>query len=149
MIELTRDGESKDGTHGTFELDGKLWHSLEQPNLNNKPFRSCVPQGEYELVPYSSIKYGPCYVMVNEDLNVYHSKNSPGRPDEGRYKCLFVHRGNYVRNFQGCTGAGEGFIPGLEDGEDMITNTRVSCETVNEAVKQEGSLKLLIKHEVD
>ena len=100
MITLTRDDDSKAGTHGTMELGGAVFHTLEQPDLGNMPFESCVPQGEYELVPFSSNRYGACYVMVNEDLNVYHSKNSPGRPDNGRFKCLFVHKGNYVRNFQ-------------------------------------------------
>jgi hypothetical protein len=106
MIELIRDDKSRTGQHGTFELNGDLWHSLEQPDLGNLPFRSCVPLGEYELHPFDSPKYGPTFIMVNEDLNVWEFEDSAGRPDDGRYLCLFVHRGNYVRIFQGCSGAG-------------------------------------------
>ncbi len=145
MIELVRDARSTAGTHGTFELAGRTWHSLEQPDLGNKPFHSCVPQGEYDLRPFTSPKYGECFIMVNEDLNVYEFEDSPGRPDSGRYLCLFVHKGNFVRNFQGCVGAGRSF---LED-RDMITATKTACLEVNAAVRDEGSFKLQISHEFE
>ncbi len=146
MIELIRDGKSEKGTHGTFELGGETWHSLEQPDLGNEPFISCVPQGKYSLVPWDSKKYGPCFVMVNEDLNVYHSKNSPGRPSDGRYKCLFVHRGNYVRSFQGCIGASHGYN---EVDDMLLSSTRNACIEVNRLVNEEGSFKLRISHEIE
>ena len=104
-IELARLDDSKNGTHGVFDLGGKMWHSLEPPDLNNEPFKSCVPLGEYVLLPYSSPKYGSCFIMVNPDLNVFQFEHSPGRPDDGRYLCLFTHRGNEVENFVGCVGA--------------------------------------------
>ena len=141
MIELIRDGLSKAGTHGVFQLGDDTWHSLEQPWLDNLPYRSCVPLGEYELRPYTSPRYGNCYIMVNEELNVFEFEHSEGRPDDGRFLCLFVHRGNYVRNFQGCVGAGFAF---LED-NDMITTTRRACDAVNRDVIEEASYKLLIR----
>jgi len=140
VIELIRDDKSEGGQQGTFELNGDLWHSLEQPDLDNRPFLSCVPLGEYELHSFNSPKYGDCYIMVNENLNVWEYEDSAGRPDNGRYLCLFVHRGNYVRNFQGCIGAGFGYLPG----DDMITNTRKACEEVIAAVVDEGSYRLNI-----
>lgn len=143
MITLTRDDISKSGTHGTFELGGKVWHSLEQPDLSNTPYKSCVPLGKYALVPYLSKKYGECFVLVNEDLNVYHSKNSPGRPENGRFKCLFVHRGNYVKNFQGCIGASHGYD---EKADMLLSSTTRACEEVNDLVDDEGSYLLLIRN---
>lgn len=145
MIELIRDDKSKAGTHGTFELDGDTWQSLEPPDLGNLPFRSCVPQGEYELRPYMSPKYGATFIMVNEDLNVYEFEHSEGRPDDGRFLCLFTHKGNYVKNFVGCCGAGFDY---LED-QDMITSTKKASKLVNQAIIDEGSYKLLIRHEVE
>lgn len=141
-IVLTRDDLSRDGEHGTFDLGGRHWHSLEQPWNDNKPFVSCVPKGEYDLVPWASQRWGDCYVMVNEDLNVYHSRNSAGRPDDGRYKCLFVHRGNWVRNFQGCIGASMGYDV---DGDMLKSPTAKYCRTVNRLVKEEGSMILRIE----
>ena len=145
MIKLKRDNLSATGKHGIFELGDKDWHSLEQPDNDNQPFISCVPVGDYDLVPYKSKKYGDCYVMVNEDLNVYERKDSPGRPEDGRYKCLFSHRGNWVKNFQGCVGASHGY----DESSDMLeSSTRQACKEVNRLVKYEGSFKLRIEDDV-
>lgn len=141
---LTRDDLSENGTHGTFELGGKEWHSLEPPDLGNAPFKSCIPQGEYDLIPYDSPKYGPCYIMVNEDLNVYAFEDSPGRPEDGRFLCLFVHRGNYVRNFVGCCGASHGYDA---EADMLLSSTTRACEEVNRLVAEEGSHKLVIQYE--
>ena len=143
MINLIRDDGSLEGTHGTFELGGKTWHSLEQPDLSNTPFKSCVPLGDYELVPWDSKKYGPCYVMVNEDLNVYQFEDSEGRPQGGRFLCLFTHRGNYVRNFQGCVGASFGWD---SDNQMLKSSTTQACKIVNRLVKKEGSMIINISH---
>ena len=145
-IKLMRDNKSKEGTHGTFELGGRIWHSMEREDLGNAPFKSCIPQGTYDLIPHVSRKYGHCYIMVNEDLNVYPYENSPGRPDSGRYLCLFVHRGNYAHNFVGCVGASHGY----DIEKDMLlSSTRAACEIVNEAVANEGSYELIIEHEFE
>lgn len=142
-VEIVRRSDSEEGTHGTLELGDRTWHTLEQPDLGNTPYKSCVPLGEYDLVPYDSPTYGPCYVMVNHDLNVYAFEESEGRPPDGRFLCLAFHRGNWVRNFQGCIGCGFDYLVD----KDMITNTRKACEIVNGLVEEEGSMKLIIRHE--
>jgi len=140
MIELTRQSDSTTGIHGILKILDNVYHTLEQPYLDNLPFKSCVPTGEYVLLPYASLKYGNCYAMVNPDLNVHQFENSPSRPEGGRYLCLFVHRGNFVDNFQGCIGAG---IDYLKE-QDMIISTRDTCKVVNEQVINEGSYRLNI-----
>lgn len=145
MIELIRNNKSKAGQAGTIFLEDFEFPSLEQPDLGNLPYRSCVPLGEYVLIPFDSPKYGDTFIMVNPDLNVYRFEHSHGRPEDGRFLCLFVHRGNYVRNFQGCVGAGKAY---LED-QDMITATKTTCRKVNQLVNQEGSYRLNITHEVE
>jgi hypothetical protein len=146
MIELIRDDKSEKGTHGTFFLIDKTWHSLEPPDLGNKPYESCIPQGEYDLIPFSSPKYGDCYIMVNEDLNVWKFEDSPGRPDDGRFLCLFVHRGNEVENFVGCCGSSHSFD---EEEDRLLSSTTASCKEVNRAVVDEASYKLRISHEFE
>lgn len=141
MIKLIRDNLSKSGTHGTFHVGGKHWHSLEQPWDDNKPFASCVPVGIYDIVPYFSKKYGDCYIMVNEDLNVFEKRKSPGRPKDGRYKCLFVHRGNYVRNFEGCVGASHAYNV---RNDSLFSSTIAACREVNSMVEYEGLYQLEI-----
>ena len=142
-IELIRDDKSIKGQHGTFSLGGKIWHSLEPPDLGNKPYESCIPQGEYSLVPFTSSKYGPCFIMVNESLNVYQTEHSNGRPDNGRFLCLFVHRGNEVENFVGCCGASWKYD---EEKDRLLSSTTKSCKEVNSLVHDEGSYLLRITH---
>ena len=145
MITLTRDSLSGSGTHGIIEFAGETYHTLEQPDLGNIPFRSCVPQGDYILRPYRSPKYGHCFILVNEDLNVYEFKRSKGRGQTGRFLCLFVHKGNYVSNFQGCIGAGRAYL----GSNDMITKTKHPCLELNAAVLAAGETELRIRHEVE
>lgn len=146
MINLKRDAKSNSGTHGTFTLGEKDWHSMEPPDLGNQPFTSCIPQGEYDLIPYNSPKYGDCFIMVNEDLNVYAFEDSVGRPEDGRYLCLFVHRGNYSRNFVGCCGASHGYNP---ESDMLLSSTVKACKEVNALVHDEGSYRLVISHEFE
>lgn len=139
---LTRKKDPQsEGTPGTIELDDTTFYTLEQIWNQNIPFVSCIPVGLYELIPWDSKRYGPCYAAVNEKLNVFFSSASPNRPETGRYKCLFFHRGNYVRNFKGCSGVGEKYNPA----HDMITNTTQTCRIVNNLIKSKGIRLLEIK----
>jgi len=138
---VRQDVTASKGTPGIVNVGGKVFHTLEQPSLGNLPFKSCIPNGVYQLVPWQSKKYGDCYVAVNEDLNVFHSESSEGRPADGRFKCLFFHRGNYVKNFQGCSGAGYSYIAKL----DMVTSTRKACKELNKLIAEEGSYMLTIR----
>jgi hypothetical protein len=146
MIELTRDYKSLLGTHGTFALDGKEWHTIEKPDLGNRPFESCIPLGDYTLTPFDSPKFGPCFIMSNPDLNVYQFEGSPGRPDNGRFLCLFVHRGNEIDNFVGCIGASHAYD---ETRDRLLSSTRAACETINSSILASGERMLRISHEFE
>lgn len=93
-----------------------------------------------------SPKYGPCFIMVNPDLNVYAFEESLGRPDDGRFLCLFVHRGNEVENFVGCCGASHEYD---EENDRLLSSTTQACRRVNKAIDVEGSRKLEITHETE
>ena len=143
MITLVRDYDSIAGTHGVLDLNGSKYHTIEKPDLGNLPFESCVPLGEYKLIPFDSPKFGPCFIMENPDLNVYAHEDSPGRPDDGRFLCLFVHRGNEIENFVGCIGAG----PSYDENRDRLnSSTTRACKEVIAAVNEEGSYQLHITH---
>ena len=146
MIKLVRDYESLAGTHGTLTLNGAEYHTIERPDLNNLPFESCVPLGEYDLVPFDSPKFGPCYVMVNKDLNVYFKEEDVDRPSFGRYLCLFCHRGNEVENFVGCIGAG----PSYDKSRDRLnSSTTRACREIMAGVIEDASYKLQITHKFE
>ena len=146
MIELMRDYKSMAGTHGTLDLNGKVYHTLERPDLGNLPFESCIPLGQYELIPFDSPKFGQCFIMSNPDLNVFDFENNISRPGNGRYLCLFVHKGNEIENFVGCIGAG----PSYDETRDRLNpSTTRACREVIAHVHEEGSYRLNITHEFE
>ena len=142
-IILTRHTQQSTCMPGTVRIGERSFPTIEQKWNDNKPFLSCIPPGEYVLVPYRSVRYGRCFVAVNHDLNVYHSQDSAGRPEDGRFKCLYFHRGNYGHNFEGCGGVGRKWIPA----QQMITNTRETCNLVNQMIEVEGSFRLIIEND--
>lgn len=144
MLKLTRLNKISSGQIGRIETVEHSYMTMEQAWNDNTPFVSCIPEGIYELIPYISKRYGECFVAVNEALNVYFSKLSPNRPDNGRYKCIFFHRGNYPKNFEGCGGVGEKYNPA----HDMITNTTQTSRIVNNYIKHNGIQLLNITGEV-
>ena len=77
---------------------------------------------------------------------MYETEFDENRPPEGRFLCLFVHRGNEVENFVGCVGASHRYD---EKRDRLESSTRKACEIVNAAVAREGSLKLRISHEFE
>lgn len=145
MLILTRvkSTESK-GQPGRIQTATHDYSTMEVRWNNNAPFTSCVPPGIYEMIPYVSSRYGECYVIVNEQLNVFFSERSPNRPSDGRYKCIYFHRGNWPSDFEGCGGVGERYLPS----EDMITNTTQISRIVNTYLKDKGVRLLNIVDEM-
>lgn len=125
------------GTFGISQIDGKKIYTVEQPWNSNIPFESCVPLGRYELVPYSSKKYGKVFALHNEEKNVFVENKG-----FGRYACLAFHKGNYVENFQGCIGAGDSFT--IYNNKPMVTNTVSTCSMINEYLQDTGDRELII-----
>lgn len=76
------------GTNGTIYIDGvKICHSIELPWLDNKPQRSCIPEGKYELKKRWSPKYKDHYWL----------QAVPGR------KYILVHPANNAsKELRGC-----------------------------------------------
>lgn len=81
---------SKDGTSGILNFFGKHYFTCERPWLNNQPFVSCIPEGQYQVKPYHSAKF-PDVWQVNGVV--------------GRSHILF-HVGNKPDNVSGCIAVG-------------------------------------------
>lgn len=145
MLELIR---SKNG-FGELLLNGEhLAYTVEQPWNDNKPFVSCVPVGTYDLIQHQSTKYGDVFALYNPDLDVFHYPDDRENNDQ-RYACLFVHKGNYPRNFEGCIGTGNSYMTKDDVMGEVygVTNTKDTCEAVLEAVRQSGETKIIIRNE--
>ncbi|CAH6841467.1 conserved hypothetical protein [Vibrio chagasii] len=94
------------GTFGELTLNGELFLcTVEKEWANNKPYVSCIPAGDYDLVPHKSPKFGECYALVNPRVGV-----AIYGPSE-RTHCL-IHIANFPHEVVGCIGVGESFHTG-------------------------------------
>jgi len=131
------------GTFGElFMQDLSQGYTVEQPWMNNQRFESCVPDGEYTLIPFDSPRYGRVFVMVNPELNVYAFEEEC-LSDTDRFLCLFVHRGSYPENFQGCIGLGERLNENI-NGQTWAANTKTACgKLMNTLERTEHKLTIM------
>lgn len=135
---LRRFRSDKEGTFGTLELDGHVFFTVEKPWKNNEPFVSCVPEGEYSLIPHGP--YGndeAVLCLVNNDIGVTHYKE----PNSKRYACL-IHTANYPKDVSGCIGLGDNYDPN----RNMVLNSRQSIIDFYEIISPHETHELKIEN---
>ena len=127
--------------HGTYSYlyraDGsEVCCMVEREWRNNQPFKSCVPEGDYLLIPHISPKYGACYAMVAPTLGV--TLHGPSI----RTECLF-HTANKPSQLLGCAAPGLDF--GLLDGEWCVTNSGDALKALMKELGGEKAALTIIK----
>ena len=76
-------------TFGLLVANGRIYHTLELPWLNNARNASCIPSGEYKCVYMAKSSSG-------KYRNVYHVTGVPGRTG------ILIHQGNMPEQTKGC-----------------------------------------------
>ena len=110
---LERQEYSRDWIIGSFYIDGEfICHSLERPWLDNKPFESCVPEGEYKLQYHSYKGRLDTYALIGETVSHF--------PSDKERSLILIHPANKVTELHGC------IAPGLEKNSDegMVLSSR-------------------------
>lgn len=118
-------------TTGILVVEGTRFFSIECPWLNNEAGKSCVPAGEYLLIPYYSPTHGATWCLHAPALNVYGTIPVPAG---GRSYCE-LHSANWCRELQGCIAIGlagqpmfdpvTGKVePAVEESQDAIAQLR-------------------------
>ncbi|HWZ63635.1 MAG TPA: DUF5675 family protein [Steroidobacteraceae bacterium] len=94
------------GTFGTMSIDGVLFcATCEQPWNDNRADQSCIPQGDYKLLPYDSPAHGPTLVFHNPTVGVYGTPVLIPAGQTGRSLCE-VHNANWPFQLKGCVAVG-------------------------------------------
>ena len=101
---LARSAYGPEATTGKLSLAGsdQPYFTLEQPWRDNLPDHSCVPDGQYNLIPYNSPKHGPTWCLHNSALNIYATEPIP---EGGRGYCE-IHSANWAEQLKGCIALG-------------------------------------------
>ena len=107
-IEIVRSA-AKSGPGGAFgrmSLDGKDFAATcEQPWRNNEEGHSCIPVGDYKLLPYQSPAHGATVVFHNPDLDIYGTPEMIPPGKTGRSLCE-IHSANWPFQLRGCVAVG-------------------------------------------
>lgn len=109
-MKLIRYESTSDGTYGILTFGGAIFHTVERPWLNNKPFESCIPPGEYKLTPFTRSNGDHVLALTGDTVSIEKSKKE-------RYAVL-IHPANYMHEVVGCIG------PGMDRVGNMVTHSR-------------------------
>ena len=98
MINITRFALFGDRTLGRLKIDDlELW-TIERPWINNAPFKSCIPTGQYKIKRTNSPRFGPGTWQVQDVPDRTH---------------ILFHVANTSADVVGCIGCGISLYPDL------------------------------------
>ncbi len=128
-VKLERFAYLDDGTFGKLFIQDKVYYTVEAPWKNNKPFVSCLPEAQYELVDTQSTNHGDTYALINGGIGVTAYK----KPGSSRYACL-LHPGNWPSDVEGCISPGLSLEANHEEykkpGPLMVTDSRTALTQI-------------------
>ena len=131
-------------TEGRLILPAFYLWTIERPWKDNQPFVSCIPDGEYDLIPHTRPpdpdrrpEDDEVYAIVNPALNV----NLYDQGDGSRYLIL-VHVANFVKDVVGCVGPG--LHRNIITGRRAVSASRKAMQKLRVALGREEH-KLIIK----
>ena len=136
IIDLKRFQYSETETMGLLILPTVTLFTIERPWVPVKahkgglPFSSCVPDGLYELISFSSDKYPETWVLQSKIMSVYAYRGDVPETG-GRYTCVF-HVGNFVRDVEGCISPGLSRV--IMSGQNAVASSRDAMKLLRDAI---------------
>lgn len=144
-LTLERHSYSPTETQGNLIVDGQQFPTIECAwrrgfDPGGKPFESCIPDGEYDLLPLTRPNGDKVFALVNPDCGVWLNKDD--RPDGvGRYLIL-IHSGNTVHDVVGCIAPGQTRV--IHKNDVFVTNSRFTMKKIMAAMDYVPGHKLSI-----
>lgn len=127
-IDIKRWGSTPMGSFGELKVYNDVdlafeCFTVERPWLDNEPFESCIPDGNYALERHDYGKYSGTFAIVGGTVS--HQQEMGYK----RFACLF-HSANRMGDVVGCIGLGEKL--GAVYGGWAVTNSK---NTVNKFIE--------------
>lgn len=133
-LELTRYAYLDDMTLGRIKTPEFELQTIERPwkpnteGLGGVLRESCVPDGDYSLIPHSSERFPGTFALVNEALGVWYQQRPPGQ-SWGR-TAILIHVGNFVQDVVGCIAVG--VKAGTLNGRHAVLGSKDAMGKLNE-----------------
>ncbi len=147
VLLLERYAYLPDRVSGILHLpNGQRFHTIERPwmpdevHAGGTPSKSCVPDGLYQLEPFTRPSGREVIMLSNPDLGV--DRYETDRPGQARYLVL-IHAGNYAHDVEGCIAPGYDFS--LAGDFPMVTNSRLAMREIMKAYNAGDFDELLIR----
>lgn len=125
------------------DVPSRIFHTIERPwipadYLGGKRFESCVPDGEYRLLPHQRDDNQFTYALENRGCGVFLE-------DQGDCRfAILMHPGNYVRDVVGCIAVGLG--RGCDPSGAFVTSSRTAFMELYNAAPPIVEHDLLIRN---
>ncbi len=148
-IKIVRISSGDKAVYGEMYFnDTFLGVTVEPPWKDNKKGVSCIPSGEYSLVPHNSAKYGNVVAFHAPSLHVY-ANDLLAKDEKGEYRsyCL-IHSANFSYQLQGCVAPGDRF---MVDGKGMpigVANSKRTLEKLRSLWGNRDGLRAIISWRV-
>ena len=133
-LSLERYSYAPTETEGLLTLpDGRQFHTIERPWLDNEPYASCIPDGVYDLSPYrrQDGTLVPC--LTNHEHGVYRNKSD--MPAAGGRFAILIHVGNFVDDVVGCIAPGK--ARAVISGRRAVSSSKVAMEEICQALQDD------------
>lgn len=117
--------------------DGLHIYTIERPWKRNKPFHSCVPEGEYRVIRDTRPSHKRTFCLINEDLDVCQY------PERGKRDSILIHVGNWVKDVVGCIAPG--MRHAIIKGENAVTQSVAGWRVLDQYVGREKEFRLIIR----
>lgn len=151
---MERFSYSPEDTEGVLILPSHELFTMENPwtpdsaFMGGKPFVSCIPDGEYELIPWRRPRGDEVYLLNNPDLGVYKTEDEMRAAGGGRFLCL-LHTANFSSDVLGCVAPGmrRTCMHNKRTGsvERAVANSGTAMRVIKSALGRSSSHRLIIR----
>jgi hypothetical protein len=122
--------------------------TIERPWILNPegpggmPRQSCVPDGDYRVIPHTSQRFPDTYALVSEESAVYYQPADKPVQHYGRVAIL-IHAGNRVRDVIGCIAVG--MSHSIVQGEFWVLDSRIALANLRDELGRDRHHALEIR----
>lgn len=95
--------------------------------IGGTPYKSCVPDGDYELVPFLRSSGVQTLALLNPALGVYVDQDD----GVGRFAIL-IHAGNWSSDVVGCIAPGTAAT--IANNRNMVVNSRHAMNILSDCI---------------